>query len=345
MWVAVLAGLAVSLAFGPETIRLLQRAGMGQRVRNDGPQRHLGKQGTPTMGGVLIVGASMVGVVAGGWAVWPRLFWGGGQWLALASVGVVIAFAAIGFADDWRKVVRGRSLGLRAREKLALQSVAALVFVGIAARDWPRLGPVSPLVAVGVPHEVISRCADGYGAPGALWAVTAVCVLLWAGLIVFTSNAMNLADGLDGLAAGLSMIAAGGFAVLAWRHQRWVGGEVVLLALALLGACAGFLWFNRHPARMFMGDVGSLALGAAMGAMAIRFGSPLVLLGFCLVPFVEAGSVIVQVISFKTTGKRAFRMSPVHHHFELCGWSERRVVHVFWLVQAMAACAVLWWLY
>ncbi len=144
---------------------------------------------------------------------------------------------------------------------------------------------------------------------------------------------MNLADGLDGLAAGLCVVAGVGFAVMGG------GAEVWALGLALAGACLGFLWFNRHPARLFMGDVGSLALGAAMAGMAALMNNPVVLVGLCLVPYVEAGSVIIQVASFKATGKRVFKMSPIHHHFELSGWSERRVVWTFWAVALAAAVA------
>jgi phospho-N-acetylmuramoyl-pentapeptide-transferase len=155
---------------------------------------------------------------------------------------------------------------------------------------------------------------------------------------VATSNAVNLADGLDGLAAGLCAIAAAGFAVLALKAGEW---GVSVVALALTGATLGFLLYNRHPAKVFMGDVGSLALGAALAAMAAALHRPLALIGLCLVPFLEELSVIAQVVSFKTTGRRVLRMSPIHHHFELSGWSERRVVLTFWAVSSIAAIAVL----
>jgi len=156
-------------------------------------------------------------------------------------------------------------------------------------------------------------------------------VAFWALAMVATSNAMNLADGLDGLAAGLCVVAGIGFALLTGA------AEVQVFGLAVAGACLGFLWFNRHPAQVFMGDVGSLALGAAMAGMAAIMGDAVVLVGLCLVPYAEAGSVVIQVISFKSTGKRVFRMSPIHHHFELSGWSETRVVWTFWGAAAAAA--------
>jgi phospho-N-acetylmuramoyl-pentapeptide-transferase len=166
------------------------------------------------------------------------------------------------------------------------------------------------------------------------WAV------FWALAVVATPNAMNLADGLDGLAAGLCVISSLGLATLALRQSYL---SLAIFAASLAGACLGFLWFNRHPAKVFMGDVGSLALGGAMAAMAARLNAPLALLGLCLIPFIEMLSVIIQVISFKTTGKRVFKMSPIHHHFELSGWSERKVVYVFWLMQAVAAATVVTW--
>jgi phospho-N-acetylmuramoyl-pentapeptide-transferase len=163
-----------------------------------------------------------------------------------------------------------------------------------------------------------------------LWAA------FWVLAVVGTSNAVNLADGLDGLATGLCAIAAAGFALLG----ALTGNELVLLlGLALAGACLGFLWFNRHPARVFMGDVGSLALGGALAALAAVLDSPIALLGLCLVPFLELASVVIQVVSFKTTKRRVFKMSPIHHHFELCGWPEQRVVVTFWAVALLAATA------
>jgi len=302
--------VVLAAALGPPTIAALRRGGVGQRVRDDGPQRHLEKQGTPTMGGVFLLAAWLGAAVLGQW-----LLRGEVSLTMVTLLALVGAFAAIGAADDWRKVRRGRSLGLRAREKLALQVVAAGAFV------YALVGG----------RMIEAACA---GQPLALGAGGMV---FWVLATVATSNAVNLADGLDGLAAGLCVIAAVGFGALALDAGQ---GEVALFAAALGGACAGFLFFNRHPARVFMGDVGSLGLGAALAGMAAWLDRPVALLALCLVPFLEELSVIAQVISFKTTGRRILRMSPLHHHFELSGWSERRVVWTFWVLGAAAAAAL-----
>lgn len=319
-----LASMFLVLVLGRPVIAWLRRVGAGQRVRNDGPQRHLEKEGTPTMGGILIIGAALAAPVIATWPLWRALAMKQSPLsvvLRSAVVAVLVAAALIGFVDDWRKIRRGRSLGLRARDKLVLQFLVSAVFVlGLGWWMWS--------------HQA------GVFASLRSWLWVAGWTVFWTLAIVATSNAMNLADGLDGLAGGLCVMGFAGFAVVALRveHQG-----LAVLALSLAGACLGFLWFNRHPARLFMGDVGSLALGAAMAAMAARMNAPLALIGFALVPFLEMLSVIIQVISFKTTGRRVFKMSPIHHHFELIGWSERKVVFVFWLVQAAAAAAVVAW--
>jgi len=311
------------LLFGRPTIALLRKVGAVQRVRDDGPQRHLQKEGTPTMGGVLIIGAAVVAALVGGLA--ERLWSDVRGWLdALPGLvfGITLAYGGIGLLDDWLKIRRGRSLGLRARQKLALQVAGAIALY--LAIVWLARSEIGELVQVS-PRRVI-----------ALFAVGGVVSTL---AIVATANAVNLADGLDGLAAGLCTIAFVALAVIAMA--RPIGLVVTTPALSLAGACLGFLWFNRHPARVFMGDVGSLALGAAVAAMASMLGI-WILIGVCLVPFIEMLSVIIQVISFKTTGKRVFRMSPIHHHFELSGWSEQRVVWTFWGVGAAAAVVMVW---
>jgi len=320
----LLVSMALVLALGNPMIRWLRGMGAGQRVRDDGPQRHLQKEGTPTMGGLLIMGAALVVLEAGAW-------WGSRRvpvlqqpWRlhpAFLIVAAIVASACIGLADDWMKVKRGRSLGLRARHKLVLQFLVSAGFALALAWWWKTRD-------VGILFSSYS------------WSYLLPRAAFWTLVMMAASNAMNLADGLDGLAAGLCVIASVGFAALSLLSNHHA---LAILALSLAGACLGFLWYNRHPARLFMGDVGSLALGAAMAAMAARLNAPLALLGLCLVPFIEMLSVIIQVISFKTTGKRVFKMSPIHHHFELCGWSERKVVYVFWLVQAVAAAAVVAW--
>jgi phospho-N-acetylmuramoyl-pentapeptide-transferase len=307
---APLTALLLVLLLGGPLIRLLRRAGAGQRVRDDGPQRHLQKEGTPTMGGLLILGATVVAALTGE------------RWLAghiarqtAMLLAAAVLFGLIGLADDWLKVKRGRSLGLKARHKLGLQFVTAGLVLYALAQPW-----------------AISDSSFSY-LPW--WPV-------WALVVVATSNAMNLADGLDGLAAGLCAVAALGFGILAMAHGQ---PAVFIVAASLAGSCLGFLWYNRHPARVFMGDVGSLALGGTIAMMGAALMSPtrsltapiLALVGLCVVPYIEEASVIVQVISFKTTGKRIIKMSPLHHHFELSGWSERKVVWTFWAVGAAAA--------
>jgi len=301
--------MALVLVFGWPTIAILRRKGAGQRVRNDGPQRHLDKEGTPTMGGILIVGATIIAALSG------ELVKSGGASLEMISLlAVTLAFACIGAVDDWLKIGRGRSLGLRARQKLMLQALVAGVFVYALANYRAVL-------------------LAGGETPG-VRPITAGWAAFWVIAVVGVSNAVNLSDGLDGLAAGLCAVGGIGFALLAFKADN---GQATLVAIGLAGSCLGFLFFNRHPAQVFMGDVGSLALGGALASLAAWLDQPLALAGLCLVPLGEAGSVIIQVISFKTTGKRVFRMSPIHHHFELLGWSERRVVVTFWLVALVAA--------
>jgi len=322
--VAVLLPLALSVAIGGPLIRVLRKLRAGQRVRDDGPQRHLDKEGTPTMGGIMIVGAAILSTLVITAAVADAPFlWRGLELLLEAMIVPMLGFGAIGFADDWLKIRHGRSLGLKARQKVALQFVVAVPFVVLAG----------------------FMTDDGRSDP----TTSVATVVVWSVLMVATANAVNLADGLDGLAAGLCVIGIGGFTCTLVLSGMALGDTVFFLTVA--GACLGFLWFNRHPARLFMGDVGSLALGGVLATMGIYTQSPAALLGFCLVPFLEAASVVIQVISFKTTGKRVFRMSPIHHHFELSGWSEQQVVTRFWLVALLAAAATItlgldrwqWW--
>ena len=316
-FVGLVALLLVVLLGGP-AIGVLKRIGAGQRVRDDGPQRHLEKEGTPTMGGILFVAAAVLA------ALWGASRLGGHVSMAmLVLLAATVAFGLIGFADDWLKIKRGRSLGLKARQKLAMQIAVA----GLAAYMLARVRATQYL---------------DLDNPAHFHSLYVFWVPVWTAAMVWTSNAVNLADGLDGLAAGLCVIAGLGLAALGLAHGQ---PEVSIAAAALAGACLGFLWFNRHPARVFMGDVGSLALGgmlAVMGAMLTPPGPQvampvLALVGLCLVPYIEATSVVLQVISFKSTGKRIFRMSPIHHHFELSGWSEQKVVWTFWGVAAAAA--------
>ncbi|MDR7483399.1 MAG: phospho-N-acetylmuramoyl-pentapeptide-transferase [Armatimonadota bacterium] len=302
---AALAGVAV-LAAGPRAVALLSALGSRQQIREDAPARHQAKAGVPTMGGLVIVGAVVVAtLIAGGWT--------GRTAFGLAGL---LGFGAIGFLDDLRKVRRGRNLGLRARERLALQLALGLLLGGIAAATM----------------STSVRLPGGAGVP--LGAAYALFVALW---LAGFANAVNLTDGLDGLAAGLAAAAAAGLAVVAARRAA---PDVTVAAAAIAGAALAFLSVNAHPARLIMGDVGSNALGGGLAALAVATGAelPMLILGGVFVA--EAVSVLAQVAYFKATGgRRIFRMSPLHHHFELAGWSEPQVVRRFYA--AGSVCLVL----
>jgi phospho-N-acetylmuramoyl-pentapeptide-transferase len=318
---AFLVSLAVTLATGPLVIPLLRRLKFGQWVRDDGPARHLTKAGTPTMGGIMF----LAGIAVSG-LVFLRSSPEG-----LLMLAATLGFGAIGFADDFRKVVLRRPLGLRAREKLLAQALLAALVAAVAVS---HLGRGTDFV---VPFS-------GYVVPGGWhldwdwWIYLILEVLVIAG----TANAVNLTDGLDGLAAGVTVPAALGLSAIAAVTGR--SGVAVFLA-ALVGGCLGFLWYNNYPARVFMGDTGALALGGALGTAAVITRSELFLLVMGGVYVAEALSVILQVLSFQLTGRRIFKMSPLHHHFELCGWSEVRVVRTFWLFGVVLAAVGLAGLY
>ncbi|MBI4277794.1 MAG: phospho-N-acetylmuramoyl-pentapeptide-transferase [Armatimonadetes bacterium] len=302
---AALLSAVLVLVAGPWAVARLRR--FRQRIREDAPARHQGKEGTPTMGGVLLVGAAVLAALAAGPKTWP----------AGVVLGATLGFGGIGALDDYLAVTRGRNLGLRARERLALQVPLALALGAYAAS---RVGSIVAVPGTGLTLDL-----------GRLYPVFA---LLY---IVGFVNAVNLTDGLDGLAAGTVAVAAGAYALLAARGGR---PDVAAVAAAVAGACAGFLWFNAHPAQVFMGDVGSNALGAALAALAMVTKTELLMVVVGAVFAAEALSVLLQVAYFQTTGgKRIFRMSPLHHHFELAGWAETQVVVRFWLV-GLAAAAV-----
>jgi len=302
---ACLAALIVLLA-GPRTIRALVAWNAGQPIREDAPSRHRSKAGTPTMGGVLCMGAAVVAA-----ALLQPL-----TGLLAAAVVTVLGFGAIGLVDDLRKVRRGRNLGLRARERLAAQlALAALVTLYVMARV-----PYGSTVAL----PWVGRVELGW-----------LYLPLGTAYLVGFVNAVNLADGLDGLAAGLGALAAGAYAAVAFHHHAPGLG---VFAAATSGAALAFLWFNAHPAQVIMGDVGSNALGAALGAFALLTKTELVLVVVGALFVAEAASVLAQVAYFKATGgRRIFRMSPLHHHFELGGWTETQIVVRFWLLGALAA--------
>ncbi|PSJ40173.1 phospho-N-acetylmuramoyl-pentapeptide-transferase [Zobellella taiwanensis] len=321
--ISILTGLFVSLWIGPRLIRRLQMLQIGQVVRNDGPESHFSKAGTPTMGGLMILIAIFVSVL-----LWARLS-NPYVWVVLFVLG---AFGAIGFVDDYRKVVRKNTDGLIARWKYFWQSAAALaaaVFVYWIAKDPAQTQLVVPFFKDVMPQL------------GLLFIVLSYFV------IVGSSNAVNLTDGLDGLAIMPTVMVAAGFGLVAWAtgnvnfaaylHIPYVAhaGELTVVCTAMVGAGLGFLWFNTFPAQVFMGDVGSLALGAALGAIAVlvRQEFLLVIMGGIFV--IETLSVILQVGSYKLRGQRIFRMAPIHHHYELKGWPEPRVIVRFWIITLM----------
>jgi phospho-N-acetylmuramoyl-pentapeptide-transferase len=317
---AALTALAISLLVGPRMIQFLAEYQVGQRVRSDGPQTHLSKAGTPTMGGALILAAIVAATLL--WADLANRF----VWVVLL---VTVAFGLIGFWDDYLKLVVGNSRGLIARYKYFWQSVAGLgaAIVLYATAQSPA---DTTLYVPFFKHFIVPL--------GILF------IPLTYFVIVGTSNAVNLTDGLDGLAIMPSVLVAGALGVFAYASGNVVfsnylsipylagAGEVLVICSAIFGAGLGFLWFNTYPAQVFMGDIGALALGAALGVIAVIVRQELVLFIMGGVFVMETVSVILQVGSFKLRGKRIFRMAPIHHHFELKGWAEPKVIVRFWII-------------
>lgn len=302
---AALTSFVVSLLVGPATIKLLRRLKFGQSIRNDGPQTHLKKAGTPTMGGVMILFSLIVSLIA------VQAFSREVLWVLFLTVG----FGTIGFIDDLIIIIFKRSLGLKARQKIFAQLVIAGIAITVLINSDISISQLIPFT-----DYQLSFPEAGWGNP--LFFLFALFVLLGG------TNAVNLTDGLDGLAAGTMAIASLSMAGLMLLQNQT---DLAVFALALAGACFGFTWFNGPPAQVFMGDTGSLALGGALGGMAL-FGQLTLFLPIVGGVFVaETLSVIIQVISFKTTGKRVFKMSPLHHHFELGGMMEPQIMLRFWM--------------
>jgi phospho-N-acetylmuramoyl-pentapeptide-transferase len=304
----------------PVLMRFLAARGIGQPIRKDGPQAHLKKSGTPTMGGIAIIAAIVVGYVVPHWVTDAVPFSKGG----LLSLFALVGSGAVGLADDWIKVTRKRSLGLNKRAKITGQCAVAIIFAERAV-NWANLKMVVGFTRFSLP---------GWKLPPVLWVLFAVII------VIGFSNAVNLTDGLDGLAAGTSMYVSAAYCVMAFwmfRHKPFYqvpqALDIAVLTGAMVGACAGFLWWNAAPARIFMGDVGALGLGAGFGAVALITYTPLLLplLGGMFV--IETLSVIIQVFTFRCMNKRRlFRMAPIHHHFELGGWPETTVIIRFWIL-------------
>ena len=328
--VAVVALAAAALLF-PLWIRLVRYRNIGQQVRADGPQGHLVKQGTPTMGGVLIMLVVTAVYVVMGSVDRPSLL----------VLGSMLACALLGFVDDYAKVVKERSLGLTASAKIAWQGAISLV-VGLLAVNWAGISSTVkvPLLGGSLDLGVLSSTVL---VGGFAIVVPWLYVLLVAIMVVAASNTVNLTDGLDGLAAGTVLIVMVAFAAIAFRQNHL---PISLLGAAIAGACIGFLWYNSYPADIFMGDTGSLGLGAAMATMAVVTKTELLLPLIGGIYVIEGLSVILQVASYKLTGKRIFRMAPIHHHFEMKGWSETKVMIRFWIVTGVLAGAgfALWFM-
>ncbi|SDU22262.1 phospho-N-acetylmuramoyl-pentapeptide-transferase [Halopseudomonas salegens] len=316
----VLTALGLALFLGPWMIRTLQIRQIGQSVRNDGPQSHLSKKGTPTMGGALILVAIALSTLL--WADLSNLY----VWVVL---GVTISFGAIGWVDDYRKVIEKNSRGLPSRWKYLWQSVFGLIAAIVLY--WSASTPVETTLIVPFFKQLEFQL-------GLLFIVLTYFV------IVGSSNAVNLTDGLDGLAILPTVMVGGGLGIFAYlsgnvQFAEYLliphipgSGELIIFCGALIGAGLGFLWFNTYPAQIFMGDVGALSLGAALGVIAVIVRQEIVLFIMGGIFVVETLSVIVQVASFKLTGRRVFRMAPIHHHFELKGWPEPRVIVRFWII-------------
>lgn len=305
----IIMGFLISVLLSPIFIPFLRRLKFGQSIREEGPKSHQKKSGTPTMGGVMIILSIIATTIA------MTMKFSEVSMNMILLLFVTVGYGLLGFLDDYIKVVMKRNLGLTSKQKLIGQIVIALVFYAVYHVQ-------------GLPTDIRIPGTELSFDFGWIYPVLVIFMLVGG------SNAVNLTDGLDGLLSGTAAIAFGAFAILAWNQSQY---DVAIFAVAVVGAVLGFLVFNAHPAKVFMGDTGSLALGGAIVTIAIltKLEILLVIIGGVFV--IETLSVILQVISFKTTGKRIFKMSPLHHHYELVGWSEWRVVVTFWTAGLLLA--------
>jgi phospho-N-acetylmuramoyl-pentapeptide-transferase len=338
---ASLTAMFLAFVFGPWLIRKLRELQIGQFIREEGPQAHQKKAGTPTMGGVLIVISTLV----------PTLLWADlTNGFVLLAIFSLLAFATIGFIDDYAKVSKQRNLGLTSRKKFLLQILVSFIIgtglLALATRSAYSTVLIVPFLKKVHPDLVIHSLLSSPH----LWPLAFVPFLIFVSVVIAgSSNAVNLTDGLDGLAIGCTVIAAGALTVLTYvsSNYRWatyldIGyiprvAELTIFCGALVGASLGFLWYNAHPAEVFMGDVGSLSLGGTLGVIAVVIKQEILLFFVGGIFVIEALSVILQVGSFKLRGKRIFRMAPIHHHFELIGWSESKVIVRFWIIALIFA--------
>ena len=312
MLLAVVSGFALTIMAMPIVIGFFRTKQLGQTTRDEGPKWHEVKTGTPTMGGIVFLVAAIISTI---WvSIWQNVFSIG----IVLTLFILILYGLLGFLDDFIKVFKKRNLGLTSKQKLIGQILGGVLFFGVLLYEniptelaFPFVGPVN-----------IGRF---YG----------LFIIFW---LVGFSNAVNLTDGLDGLVAGTASIAYGAYAIIAWNQQQL---DILIVCLTIIGGLIGFFFFNKKPAKIFMGDVGSLALGGGLAAISILLHQEWSLLLIGLVFVMETASVMIQVTSFKLRGKRVFKMSPIHHHFEMSGWSEWRVVLTFWSVGLLAAAACL----
>ncbi|MGA8312187.1 MAG: phospho-N-acetylmuramoyl-pentapeptide-transferase [Terriglobales bacterium] len=338
---ASLTALFTALIIGPLVINRLREFQIGQFIREEGPKAHQKKAGTPTMGGLLIAISIVVPTLL--WADLSNRF----IWIAVFST---CAFAAIGFTDDYIKVVNRRNLGLTSKAKLGLQIATsiliAVALIAMQTRDLYSTRLMVPFIKQFHPDLVVERLVNN----PALWPLAFLPFIAFVALVIVgSSNAVNLTDGLDGLAIGCTVIAAGALAVLTYvsghaTFSTYLGlehmpltGELTIFCGAMVGSAIGFLWYNAHPAEVFMGDVGSLALGGAIGTVAVMIKQELLLPFIGGIFVIEAVSVILQVTSYKIRKKRIFKMAPLHHHFELLGWSESKIIVRFWIASLVFA--------
>jgi phospho-N-acetylmuramoyl-pentapeptide-transferase len=338
---ASLTAMFLAFVFGPWLIRKLRELQIGQYIREEGPQNHQKKAGTPTMGGVLIVLSTVV----------PTLLWADlTNGFVLLTLFALLGFAVIGFVDDYAKVSKQRNLGLTSKNKFLLQifvsSIVGIGLLALATRSAYSTELMIPFLKKVRPDLVVHSLIRSPH----FWPLAFVPFLIFVSVVIAgASNAVNLTDGLDGLAIGCTVIAAGALTILTYvsSNYRWATyleiqyiprvGELTVLSGALVGASLGFLWYNAHPAEVFMGDVGSLSLGGTLGVIAVIIKQEILLFFVGGIFVIEALSVILQVGSFKLRGKRIFRMAPIHHHFELLGWSESKVIVRFWIVALVFA--------
>ena len=338
---ASLSALFLGLILGPWMIRRIKELQIGQFIREEGPQSHKAKAGTPTMGGILIVTATLL----------PTIFWADlANAYILLAIFAMLGFGAIGFADDYSKVTKRRNLGLTGRTKLTLQILvsftAGLVLLLLTIYGVYSTKLIVPFFKNFRPDLVVhTLLVHRYVWPLAFAPFLGFVVLVMVG----SSNAVNLTDGLDGLAIGCVVVAAGALTILTYvtshaGFSAYLGiehlpqvGELTIFCGALVGASLAFLFYNAHPADIFMGDVGSLAIGGSIGFVAVAIKQEILLFSVGGVFVLEALSVILQVLSFRLTGKRIFRMAPLHHHFELGGWSESKVIVRFWIASLVFA--------